>query len=782
MSSNLAEPQGDVSTATSCPVCHSLILEYDGENRGVEILTSKLKASAKSTDACGSCTFLWQIVCTAARDETESIGKKKLKLKIRPPPGWKGPILEKAREETAVPDAVFKTILVESKPPKHPGPMVVHFYPESSEHTYGEKTFQLYIAEDDTPSPWDLIGRGYHIPEDGLSPSCVALARQWLNSCVNAEGKHAKCAKATQSTLPRRVISVGDDTTSPRLVITKPDERAYYAALSHCWGGSTPTKTTVANLEAYTVSLPEDLPKTFVDAIKVARALEIPYIWIDSLCIIQDSPEDWEHEAARMAQVYSNAYVTIFSDAAPDSTTGFLNSPSREPPKRYTVPYKTDMSGPGVFHMRRRGFLVQELPFHSLGDKNIGSGQSKLSTRGWVFQERLLSPRTLHFAKNEMAWECRSTCECECSATSLRTLRTTSVMKHFLYPQVPDVSLAETTWRTEIVPAYSRLDFTFAKDRLPAIQGLAAAAHRLRSDDQYIAGLWQKTMKADLLWHMYIAGGDLPCDRIKDGGAPTWSWASIDGEVYYSDYPTPEDSELAILDILISKGKAPALLLRGHLVKVEFKPHDMSTVLLGPDDELQVVWDEERDLEAFKQISKYFLVFGGNADGPFGLLLAADTSSPSNNQFQRIGFIPGYGVSRWRRSWDSGGWYDYEKGVQSSESTGAYSPSGGSEDGNSGYRGKVLGKVREYKEKLSSLLSRKGRATSSSSPSSSPRPSRASSTEGSDHRADDRGEASSEESSEDEASGGIWEDANRDGAREWVNEIFQGEATTFRLI
>ncbi|KAG5794601.1 hypothetical protein H9Q69_006363 [Fusarium xylarioides] len=594
-----------------------------------------------------------------------------------------------------MPEVLYESVLVESKPPKHPGPMVIHLYPDPVAHSVTEKTFQLYTTNDDISLPWDLIGQGYHIPEYGLAPSCVSLAREWLNACGQAHGKHANCTKTTISTLPTRVISVGSETVSSRLVVTKPSQQAHYAALSHCWGGKTPTMTTVSNLEAYTISLPNDLPQTFEDALKVARALEIPYIWIDSLCIVQDSPEDWKHEASLMAQVYANAHVTIFADAAPDSTSGFLSPPSRKAPKRFVVPCRNDQSSSGVVHIRERGFLAQQLPYHTWNSRRSGSGQSKLSTRGWVFQERLLSPRTLHFSQNEMAWECRSVCECECSATSLRTLRTTSVMKHFLHPQDPDVSLAEANWRSEIVPAYTELDLTFATDRLPAIQGLANAAQRLRSDDEYICGLWRKTMKADLLWYRNAADGNNR--RIKDGGAPTWSWGSVTEPIYYSDRIIPSDSNLQILDIITSEEEPPVLVIRGHLVNVKLEDPYGDTVSLGPDDDLRVEWDCGGGRTKSNKKSRYFLVFEADDGGPFGLLLNVDRNDPTGQQFRRVGYVHGHSISKWRRSWGSGGW--------------ASSPSSASD-----------------------------------------------------------------------TSGGIWEDAGKEGAREWVDEIFKGEPVTFRLI
>jgi hypothetical protein len=98
-----------------------------------------------------------------------------------------------------------------------------------------------------------------------------------------------------------------------------------YAALSYCWGASLPLTTTTTNLQAHQSAIGFDmLPQTLQDAILIVRWMGIEYIWIDCLCILQDSRKDWEHEAARMAHVYSNAYLTIAASRAEHSGKGFL--------------------------------------------------------------------------------------------------------------------------------------------------------------------------------------------------------------------------------------------------------------------------------------------------------------------------------------------------------------------------------------------------------------------------------------------------------------------------
>ncbi|KAH7133902.1 heterokaryon incompatibility protein-domain-containing protein [Dactylonectria macrodidyma] len=624
---------GRLGKPAACPTCKSLVLGDDLASTGIPIVLSDLRQSASRRHACPACALLWQAVCAVVKPET------------------------------SMPEVSFESILVEHRPLTLSSPMVVHIFPDPVAHGRTAKSLQIYTTADDAPPPWDLIGRGLHIPEHGLSEGCVSLAREWLDTCVNAKGKHTNCTMVRNTELPTRVVRVGDQGATPRLV-NGLGLRARYVALSHCWGGSTPTKTTTTNLDEYMNSLPAELPKTFSDAIHFTRALEIDYIWIDSLCIIQDSPQDWQKEASKMAQVYTNAYVTISADAASDSMAGFLDAPSREAPPRFTLQYKAGNAGDaGVVHVRRRGFLAEELPFHTWTTKNNDSGRSKLASRGWVFQERLLSPRTLHFSQSEMAWECKSVCECECSATSLRTLRTTSVIKHFLHPREGDISHAESSWRLDIVPAYTQLDLTFPEDRLPAIAGLAQATEELRSGDEYVAGLWRNSMAADMLWQSSLSGK--PSRRIAHGGAPTWSWASVTGAVMYGA-KSETGSELAVLDVILADGDPPVLAIEGHLIKVELENSwsDRNGVAIpDPSIRLAVIWDVCRDDRELGEA--YFLMFGSNADGngPFGLLLCAENRYNSQKPLRRIGYIQGYRAMRRHRRWGSGGWDSGEDSI-----------------------------------------------------------------------------------------------------------------------
>ena len=513
-------------------------------------------------------------------------------------------------------------------------------------------------------SPWSQIGVADHVEPLGLSKKCVALALQWMQSCTNCEGQHIKCSRPIVPPLPTRVIYVGKSDQDIRLHISRPGETSHYAALSHCWGGVIPIQTTLDRLEQYTLSIPTPLPQTFADAISVTRALGIPYIWIDSLCIVQDSKDDWVGEAAGMANVYSNSFLTISADAATNSFTKFLNAPARTVPPAKSITYSIcDSDGAraaGSIYVRAKGALAQELPFHVFRDENSNAlirdylaGQasgvrSKLSTRGWVLQERLLSPRTLHFSKYEMAWECQSVIGCECSTNSVRSKRTTSNLKGLLV-QPREAVIA--SWRENIVPTYISLDLTFKSDRLLAIAGLATAIGRVRRD-VYVADIWKESAD-DLLWYISALEGGT---KTGAENVPSWSWAAVDGQVAFFTIDDrtrfAKHVSLQLRNVVENPCQygtpayRPSLLVFGLLIPVRTSAPDVETQYLKSrirhvvfisslkgDLQTTAIYDSMPPLE--KKGSYYFFLMTTGQVGPVGLLLVQ--SGVDGDCFERVG-------------------------------------------------------------------------------------------------------------------------------------------------
>lgn len=203
--------------------------------------------------------------------------------------------------------------------------------------------------------------------------------------------------------LPTRLIALNKSKPAIRLIETAehPDlADLSYIALSHRWGQLSERQkfcTYKRNLNTLKREIEyAALPKSFQDAVRVTLALGISYLWIDSLCIVQDDGDDWEREAARMEDVFSSAYLTVAATSAPSSIAGFLGDrPSR--------PCTTVQTTSGE-HL----YLSKAIDDFR-GDVEKGS----LNTRGWVFQERALSRRTVHFTSTQIYWECGMGIHCE---------------------------------------------------------------------------------------------------------------------------------------------------------------------------------------------------------------------------------------------------------------------------------------------------------------------------------------------------------------------------------
>lgn len=381
------------------------------------------------------------------------------------------------------------------------------------------------LIDEDVKTPWPQIGNAFALGTDGLFDAVGGLATQLLNECTAGNEHHVGCAPFDEagSILPARVLDIGEEDVSIiKLYISKEGETGRYCALSWCWGGVTPTTTTEQNIQCHIERIPGPLPKTFRDSIRVTRALGVRYLWIDSLCILQDSAADWATHAPQMAAVYGNSYVTISADAAEDSTVGFLDGPNRYRFASKSVPFACG-DQEGVVLVRERGALAYQLPYHDWPIPLTPSAplqyppKSLLSTRGWVFQERILSPRTLHFGKAELGFECRSMITCECSATSKRYRRTSSLLKR---------ALMSMSWYYVVVE-YTGLQLTKQTDRLAALSGLVAARQLLRGEEiRY--GMLMTDLERGLIWQSSISsiGKRLAI-------APTWSWASTTAAIAF---------------------------------------------------------------------------------------------------------------------------------------------------------------------------------------------------------------------------------------------------------
>lgn len=446
---------------------------------------------------------------------------------------------------------------------------------------------------------------GYH---DQNPENNMFLLMDWLDNCRR---NHPKCYKIKDKTdpdlnfTPTRLLDLqayGSSSSSSssdkspfchlgtdvRVVCLNGSSSMEYPpayfTLSHCWGPpeKRPATTTKANLAQRMDSIPfSELPKTFQDAIEITRKIGARYLWIDSLCIVQDDEHDWAREAGLMAKVYSHSSCTLSALSSKDSSEGLRLEPLDEDRSfvdvycaecnfNYQHQHQQDS---GHSHDRRTGrrrksssdndpYPFRFRLFYSLnddwnfvyrGDARMAPNEnSPLRSRAWTLQEQQLSRRIIHFAKNQVLWECA-----ELKATAQRPWR------HDDFPALKperewkewegivakgkhDRDLAATAssvlssylsqrkwW--EMVLDYSQRLLSNETDKLAALSGMAQFFHKNHfPDDRYVAGMWSSRLEQEIFWSVdNQVGPDRQGRRPEEYVAPSWSWASVNGRITF---------------------------------------------------------------------------------------------------------------------------------------------------------------------------------------------------------------------------------------------------------
>ncbi|GME51117.1 uncharacterized protein PC9H_000022 [Neofusicoccum parvum] len=369
---------------------------------------------------------------------------------------------------------------------------------------YGGGDLYLPIAFEDIQHPLT------HDPGSDHTGSTASLemVRDWLSTCVSS---HPNCSSqsANSGWLPSRLVDVGCGSapSAPRLCLRDEIPPASpYLTLSHCWGASLTSKLTLSTLAQFRRAIPASaLPRTYADAIAVARFLGVRHLWIDSLCIVQDSARDWAAECSTMGRVYAGA---LCSPLVLETTT--------------TTTTKT---------LRRARWSVGAA---AGADELVPQANAPLHARGWVLQERFLAARVVHFGRDRVFWECARGAAAE-GEPAVRPSRRLLFLPRWDAARGEAVGLAFDAflyWDL-LVDAYAETALTMKKDKLPAFSGIAKAmaphlGFGAGSGVAYLAGLWSWRLAGQLLWS--VPGGGT---RVR-GRAPSWSWASVEGQLYMS--------------------------------------------------------------------------------------------------------------------------------------------------------------------------------------------------------------------------------------------------------
>lgn len=404
---------------------------------------------------------------------------------------------------------------------------------------------------------------------------------------------------------PSRLVAVGsnEDFSDVRLCSSSIIQPGYtYVTLSHCWGPQGLSyKLMTALEECFMGRLPwAKMPQTFKDAIVFTRRLKdqlgVSYLWIDALCIIQDSPEDWRHESSIMGHIYKNALCNFAASSGTNSHHGLLQARNTFTFHKCIVKGGKESALQGSFSIRSPSDWFDQLD------------GSPLSTRAWVHQEILLAPRVLYFTPLCLFWKCSSLCASEkdeelidSPIPQMMSIQGLALEAYITAPGSDGADRADVKhlmvydfWH-HIVRDYSKGEITYPGDRLIAISGLAKETQSLMRKlsvppSEYVAGLWMCCLTLGMLWYVDERRA---MTRLEGSCAPTWSWASVKGEVGHAIEFTQDSKALVppmkivavdaeyVNEDSFGQLKSATVRLRGSLLKyawplqASWRPHQM---------------------------------------------------------------------------------------------------------------------------------------------------------------------------------------------------------------
>ncbi|KAI1462056.1 tol-like protein [Annulohypoxylon moriforme] len=504
--------------------------------------------------------------------------------------------------------------------------------------------------------------------------SAWVLCRSWIDNCIN---NHSRCKSLrVDAWWPTRLLYIGsandDDLDSLKLQLhLTQDKQPYgsYMTLSHCWGDTeemlklTSDTYKLRTTEGFSYA---ELPKTFQDFVRLSRFLHNNYVWIDSLCIIQDSTDDWIRESKTMADVYRHSKCNIAATASRAPTEGcfYIREPTKISPLQVTL-------------RSEHTYLIFR---KDLWHENIEN--APLNQRSWVLQERMLAPRQIHCGRDQLFWECYETTACETfpfsfefheelsmahgspltpeltglglmlsemSKLRLSGVGCDSYLNSRTLHAYADVDLDCNTGRTSrfegtlkslegatpeerfalmrcnvykywtnIVQLYSSCGLTRRSDKLVAIFGIVSRIQDVLKDkDDYIAGLWRSQLFWQLAWernelHEYNDSRPGLLDPSYDI-APSWSWACFNSRIYFREFKPDAVSMVDILDIYDGHGNtAPGAVdnVRESPLKLRCLLYKIYTSEEGPDYVLPRVYSHNDAESVTSEVPKFKLVDG----------------------------------------------------------------------------------------------------------------------------------------------------------------------------
>ncbi|TPX18490.1 uncharacterized protein E0L32_011603 [Thyridium curvatum] len=372
----------------------------------------------------------------------------------------------------------------------------------------------LLLDDDSGSNETQLALFGRQVATDAIDWHHVL---RWLDKCEAKHGSEASKAHLSEDTLTTRLSGLSLDfqltvIDVARGCIMPLPEGARYIALSYMWGKDQKMKQNLANRDAMAqpgfFDQENNRPSTtIVHAMEVTRKLGCRYVWIDALCITQDDMENVLQNVNRMDQVYEVAWLTIVAAAGIDADSGLPGVDKAIP--RTKAQMQIDINGLKIANM--------------LDSHSDAINFSRWNSRGWTYQERLLSKRLLTFTESQVYYVCDQGCY---GREDLHPDDGTAMLTDFDARYSLDYEIQDLFEAYGMsVAEYTKRNFTDPKDKIRALLG---ALNRLTGPFRgpFYFGIPSTLFDVGLLWTPVGT-----CTRDKT--FPSWSWAGWVGPVRY---------------------------------------------------------------------------------------------------------------------------------------------------------------------------------------------------------------------------------------------------------
>lgn len=581
-----------------CGQCCNIDIERLGAAKGY-LHQESIAALSVSAETCELCSLLDTSLmsCPGWSEQVRFLPSSYHLILKRLPQICPARAYETASHTSTAPKAIVYAFIVERGQPVVDLGSNAKDYPEDKSSLF---YMELITDEGDPATNFGVPARR-RIGENTRSDRSFETARLWLQNCL-AQRAELSYRFSSDASNPSRLIEIRPpkDADGAHLRIVRGNTvNQPYSALSYSWGTSEASwRTVTTNIRDRSVGFSlDELPATLQDAIDITEKLGVRYIWIDSCCILQDDEADWLSESVTMGEIYGQALFCVSASSSTSSHDGCYNLRSASNLDEHSELFSiTRVLSRGI----RSSLYIPRFRY-SQWNSLVWSGP--LAERAWTYQEKVMSQRTLHYTAKQLFWQCRHGILSEDdidTGTGPGGDEKLSQWREVIWqtgshgletlPAVEDERLGtgetivrklERLWYNDVVGnEYSRRRLSCRRDKLVALAGLAKAVQR-RSGSRYVAGIWEASLLEGLAWI-----SESPGYKSADYEAPSWSWASQDSRVYYTNFGGATVHLCKVEDIYVQtdgNGDFGRVLdgwldIEGHIFDVIVEPDTSNTV------------------------------------------------------------------------------------------------------------------------------------------------------------------------------------------------------------